>query len=121
MNSNDLVNRPEAAINSLEFERQVRELGRITVFGSRVSVSGLQPGTFGFLTFIRVLDVPHSCDGAASANLKCKVAGGEAKVRNKTFISRDYSLSAACCGAGHDLYNASPTFLRTSLVGPLTY
>jgi len=33
MNSNDLVNRPEAAINSLEFERQVRELGRITVLG----------------------------------------------------------------------------------------
>jgi len=30
MNSNDLVDRQEVAINSLEFERQVRELRRVT-------------------------------------------------------------------------------------------
>ena len=33
MNSNDLVDRHEVAINSLEFERQVRELRRVTVLG----------------------------------------------------------------------------------------
>ena len=33
MNSNDLVDRHEVAINSLEFERQVRELRRVTALG----------------------------------------------------------------------------------------
>jgi hypothetical protein len=33
MNSNDLVDRHEVAINSLEFERRVRELRRVTVLG----------------------------------------------------------------------------------------
>jgi len=33
MNSNDLVDRHEVAINSLEFERQVRELRRVPVLG----------------------------------------------------------------------------------------
>ena len=33
MNSNDLIDRHEVAINSLEFERQVRELRRVTVLG----------------------------------------------------------------------------------------
>jgi hypothetical protein len=49
-----------------------------------------------------------------------KLLAGRPKVRNKKFISGDYLLSAACCGAGHDLYNASPTPLRTALVWPLT-
>ena len=33
MKLNDLVDRHEVAINSREFERQVRELGRVTVLG----------------------------------------------------------------------------------------
>jgi hypothetical protein len=33
MNSNDLVDHHEVAINSLEFERQVRELRRVTALG----------------------------------------------------------------------------------------
>ena len=33
MKHNDLVERHEVAINSLEFERQVRELRRVTVMG----------------------------------------------------------------------------------------
>jgi hypothetical protein len=33
MNSDDLVERHEVAINSVEFERQVRELRRVTVLG----------------------------------------------------------------------------------------
>ena len=33
MNSNDLVDRHEVAINSLEFEKQVRELRRVTALG----------------------------------------------------------------------------------------
>jgi len=33
MNSNDLVDRYEVAINSLEFERQVRESRRVTALG----------------------------------------------------------------------------------------
>ena len=33
MKYNDLVDRHEVAINSREFERQVRELGRVTVLG----------------------------------------------------------------------------------------
>jgi len=33
MKRNDLVDPHEVAINSLEFERQVRELGRVTVLG----------------------------------------------------------------------------------------
>jgi len=33
MNSNDLVDRHEVALNSLEFERQVRELRRVTALG----------------------------------------------------------------------------------------
>jgi hypothetical protein len=43
MNSNDLVDRHEVAINSLEFERQVREVQRVTALGwlaSRVFVVG---------------------------------------------------------------------------------
>jgi hypothetical protein len=42
MNSNDLVDRHEVAINSLEFERQVRELRRVTALwlASRVFVCG---------------------------------------------------------------------------------
>jgi hypothetical protein len=33
MNSNDLVDHHEVAINSLEFDRQVRELRRVTALG----------------------------------------------------------------------------------------
>jgi hypothetical protein len=33
MKRNDLADHHEVAINSLEFERQVRELGRVTVLG----------------------------------------------------------------------------------------
>jgi hypothetical protein len=33
MNSNDLVDRHEVAINSLEFDRRVRELRRVTALG----------------------------------------------------------------------------------------
>jgi hypothetical protein len=33
MSSNDLADHHKVAINSLEFERHVRELGRVTVMG----------------------------------------------------------------------------------------
>ena len=33
MNSNDLVDRHEIALNSLEFGRQIRELRRVTALG----------------------------------------------------------------------------------------
>jgi hypothetical protein len=33
MNSNDLVDRQEVALNSVEFERQARELRRVTALG----------------------------------------------------------------------------------------